>query len=354
MSEKTEQATPKRLRDARKKGQVAKSKEIPSVIIILAIVGTLFAFDDFYLAHLEALLILPMDFIDQPFAEALTRVVPAILHEVLILLAPLLAAALIAALVGNLGQIGLLFSIDPILPKLEKIDPMKGLKRLFSIKNLMELFKSLLKVTVLTTLVWWVLHDNLGLLLQMQHCGEQCLLPIVGIQIKQLLLYAAVGFVLVAAADFLFERYQHRKQLRMSKDEVKREYKESEGNPEIKGRRRQLHQEMQSSVRKNVKQSSAVVTNPTHIAVGILYQRGKTPLPMVTVKGSAEKARLIRRIAEEEGIPIMQQVPLARALFADTDSGDYVPADLIQPVAEVLRWAEQVNQHNGNKDNGYS
>lgn len=346
MSEKTEQATPKRLRDARKKGQVAKSKEVPSVIIILALIGTLFALDDFYLQHLQALMLLPIDVLNQPFSEALARVIPKLAYEIVILLAPLLATTLIAALVGNFSQIGLLFTFDPLMPKLEKIDPMKGLKRLFSLKNLMELGKSLLKVTVLALIVWWVIYDNMGLLLAMRYCDEQCLLPVLGLQIKQLMLYAAVGFVVVAAADFLFERYQFKKQLRMSKDEVKREHKESEGNPEIKGRRRQLHQEMQGSVRKNVKKSSVIVTNPTHLAIGILYQRGSTPLPRITVKGSATRARLIRRIAEQENIPIMQQVPLARALFADTDAGDYIPAELIQPVAEVLRWAERVNAQN--------
>ncbi len=344
MSEKTEQPTPKRIRDARKKGQVAKSKEVPSVIIILAIVGTLFLMKDFYLEHLETLMILPIEFIGQPFSEAINILLPKLLKEMGLLLAPILAIAFIAALIGNIAQTGMLFSVDPIVPKFEKIDPVKGVKRMVSIKNLMELFKSLLKVTILSLFVWLVLHKNMGTLLDIHYCGEDCLLPIVGIQLKQLLLYSSIGFMLIAGADFMFERYQHRKQLRMSKDEVKREFKETEGNPEIKGKRRQLHQELQSSVKKNVKNSSVIVTNPTHVSVGLCYERGITPLPIVTVQGTDARAKLIRRIAEQEGIPIMQQVPLARTLLADTEPGDYIPSELIQPVAEVLKWAEQVKK----------
>ena len=346
MSEKTEQPTPKRTRDARKKGQVAKSKEVPSVIIILAIAGTLFLMSDFYLEHLESLMILPIEFIKQPFTEALNLLIPKLLKEVALLITPLIATAFIAALIGNIAQTGMLFAVDPIIPKFEKIDPMKGLKRMVSIKNLMELFKSLLKVTILSLFVWMVLRKNLGTLMDIHFCGEQCLLPIIGIQLKQLLLYSSIGFLLIAGADFMFERYQHRKQLRMSKDEVKREYKETEGNPEIKGKRRQLHQELQSSVSKNVKNSNVIVTNPTHVSIGLCYKRGVTPLPVVTVQGTDARAKLIRSIAEQEGIPIMQQVPLARALLADTEPGDYIPTELIQPVAEVLKWAEQVKKRN--------
>ncbi len=159
--------------------------------------------------------------------------------------------------------------------------------------------------------------------------------------LRQLMLVCAVGFLAIAVADYAFERHQHYKQLRMSKDEVKREYKEMEGSPEIKSKRRQFHQELQSSnLRADVRRSSVIVANPTHVAIGIRYRRGETPLPLITLKHTDALALRVRRIAEEEGIPVLQRVPLARALLRDGNVDQYIPADLIQATAEVLRWLE--------------
>lgn len=159
--------------------------------------------------------------------------------------------------------------------------------------------------------------------------------------LRQLMLVCAVGFLAIAVADYAFERHQHYKQLRMSKDEVKREYKEMEGSPEIKSKRRQFHQELQSSnLRADVRRSSVIVANPTHVAIGIRYRRGETPLPLVTLKHTDALALRVRRIAEEEGIPVLQRIPLARALLRDGNVDQYIPADLIQATAEVLRWLE--------------
>ncbi len=159
-----------------------------------------------------------------------------------------------------------------------------------------------------------------------------------------------MGFVVIAIADYAFEHYQHIKQLKMSKDEVKREYKEMEGSPEIKSKRRQFHQELQSSnMRAEVKRSSVIVANPTHIAIGIRYERGETPLPVVTLKFTDAQALQVRKIAEEEGIPVLQRIPLARALYRDAQLNNYIPADQIEATAEVLRWLEQWRQSEGSQ-----
>ena len=151
---------------------------------------------------------------------------------------------------------------------------------------------------------------------------------------------------MIAIADFMFEKYQFTKEQKMTKDEVKREYKESEGNPEIKGKRKQIHQELINS-EGDVKKSDVVIKNPTHIAVGLCYNKEKTPLPMVTSLGKRSQALFILKVAEKNDIPVMENIALARALFSQTEVGDYIPSDLIGPVAEVFRWVQQLKQHQG-------
>ncbi len=340
-AEKTEQPTAKKLRDARRQGQVVKSKEIVSSALILSLVALLMGFSDYYLEHLGKLLLLPAEYIDLPFRQALETIPENLLQELLYLLAPVLLVAALVVVLSHVGQYGFLLSLDSVKPDLKKINPVEGAKKIFSIRSLVEFLKSTLKVALLSLLVWLTLQGNLASLLRIPACGLDCVAPVSGLMLRQLMLVCAVGFLAIAVADYAFERHQHYKQLRMSKDEVKREYKEMEGSPEIKSKRRQFHQELQSSnLRADVRRSSVIVANPTHVAIGIRYRRGETPLPLVTLKHTDALALRVRRIAEEEGIPVLQRVPLARALLRDGNVDQYIPADLIQATAEVLRWLE--------------
>ncbi|MDI3838915.1 SctU family type III secretion system export apparatus subunit PscU [Pseudomonas aeruginosa] len=340
-AEKTEQPTAKKLRDARRQGQVVKSKEIVSSALILSLVALLMGFSDYYLEHLGKLLLLPAEYIDLPFRQALETILENLLQELLYLLAPVLLVAALVVVLSHVGQYGFLLSLDSVKPDLKKINPVEGAKKIFSIRSLVEFLKSTLKVALLSLLVWLTLQGNLASLLRIPACGLGCVAPVSGLMLRQLMLVCAVGFLAIAVADYAFERHQHYKQLRMSKDEVKREYKEMEGSPEIKSKRRQFHQELQSSnLRADVRRSSVIVANPTHVAIGIRYRRGETPLPLVTLKHTDALALRVRRIAEEEGIPVLQRVPLARALLRDGNVDQYIPADLIQATAEVLRWLE--------------
>ena len=167
-------------------------------------------------------------------------------------------------------------------------------------------------------------------------------MPVAGHLIKKLLLYAIVAFMVIAVLDYLFERYNFMKQNRMTKDEVKREHKESEGSPEIKGKRRELHQEILNQA-ENTGKSDVVIKNPTHLAIGLRYRQGQTPLPMVTVKGRGGHARFIIKIAEKEGIPVLENVPLAHALF-HLNITDFIPGELVEPVAEVFRWVQDIKE----------
>ena len=168
---------------------------------------------------------------------------------------------------------------------------------------------------------------------------------VVGEAVNDLVLTAAGAFCVVAALDYLYQRYKYNQNHMMSKDEVKREYKESEGDPHIKSKRKQLHKEMlaQNSL-DNVRKAKVLVTNPTHYAVALDYEKDRTPLPLILAKGEGVLARRMMEVAKQEGIPIMRNVPLARALYRDGTENAYIPKDLIGPVAEVLRWVQSLER----------
>ena len=339
--EKTEPPTAKKIREARQKGQVAKSKEIVSTAVILILFAFLFGMSDYYLEHISNIIMLPGIYGYQSFDNALADITEALITETLYMVIPIALLSVCVAIVAHLAQFGLLLSAEPIKPEFKKINPVEGVKRIFAIKSLIEFLKSIVKVILLTLLIWVVIKGNIQDILRMPICGLACIPLILGTLLKQLILIAGVGFIIISIGDYVFERYQHTKELKMSKDEVKREYKEMEGSPEIKSRRKQLHQEMQSSnTRDNVKRSSVLVTNPTHLAIGIYYKKGETPLPVLTFKEKDDDALQLIEYAKEIGIPVIQKVPLARALYADGNIEQYIPSELIQPVAEVLRWLQ--------------
>lgn len=345
--EKTESPTTKKIRDARKKGQVAKSKEVVSTALIVCLTFMLIGMSDYYLKHISSLILLPERALNLPFTQALNNVLDSLLEELVYLCIPILCVAALVVVISHAAQFGFLFSSESITPDINKINPVEGTKKIFSIKNLMEFIKSMLKVSFLSLLVWITIQGNLASLLNMTHCGMSCIIPVTGLMIKQMMIICSIGFIIISVADYTFEHYQHIKQLRMSKDEVKREHKEMEGSPEIKSKRRQFHQELQNNnMRDNVKRSSVIVANPTHITIGIRYLKGETPLPLVTMKYTEANALLARKMAEEEGIPIVQRIPLARALYKDGFVDQYILGDLIDPIAEVLRWLAELEHAN--------
>ncbi|MBU6949816.1 MULTISPECIES: type III secretion system export apparatus subunit SctU [unclassified Hahella] len=343
--EKTEKPTPKKLRDARKKGQVAHSKDVVSTATICAMFLLLLATSDTYLSHLSILIELPAQYMDRPFLEALPMVVDNVLHELIYLTLMPIGVVMVSAILANFLQVGALFAVESLKPDLKKLNPVEGFKKIFSVKNLIEFIKSLIKVGVLSYLVYMLIKENLNDSARLHYCEVECIPNFVGTLLKQLILYSAITFIALAAADFFIQKQQFIKQQKMSKDEVKREYKQMEGSPEIKGKRKQIHREMMNtSVPAQVKKCSAIVTNPTHLAVGIYYEKGVEDVPKVIVKGADQMAKVIRKIAEEEGIPMMENVPLARGLWKRAQVNDYVPPDLFEAVAAVLQWVDSLDQ----------
>lgn len=343
--EKTEPPSPKRLRDARAKGQVARSQEVVTTISLFGVLAVIYVLGGEAWNRLVVL-------IDRIAALAASRS-PTRLTEGLVLaydlsvaiMAPILIATILLAIIANTIQFGILFSMQSIQPKMEKISPAKGAKRIFSKKQLVELLKSVFKILFLSILLTLLIRDAIGPFISAITCGLECLQVVNDQMLVRLLLISALAFVIVAGLDFMIQRHMHTKSLMMSKQEVKREYKESEGDPVVKGQRRALATELiMGDARKQVKASSAVVVNPTHLAVAIRYTRGDTPLPIVTAKGRNAIAVDMRAEAERAGIPIFRNVPLARQLYADCEPNDYVPDELFDVVAEILAW---VARHEG-------
>jgi len=345
LSEKTEQPTPKKLRDARKKGQVASSKEVASAALILSVFAYLWVLSDFFYLKLKQLILLPTTLVAQQadFHHSLKELLYGSFMLMVQLLLPLLVLVVLVAILAYFFQYGLLFAFESLKPDLKKLNPAQGIKKIFSVKNLFEFLKSIIKIVFLSILLYLVIRNSLIDLLKIPNCGLDCIPPVLGTLLEHLAINAAIAFIIIAAFDYGFQKFQFIKQLKMTKDEVKREYKEMEGNPEIKGKRRQLHQELMSQNMVNsVKRATVVVTNPTRIAIALEYTEGETPLPVVRAKGENLIAKRIIEIAQAEGIPIMENIPLARALHEQSSVDRYIPVDLIEAVAEVLRWVEQV------------
>ena len=345
MDQKTEKPTPKKLKDARQKGQVVHSKEVVSAGMLTSLVFYFWATSDLHLSIISEIILLPSNFYHLPFLEALELVVEALMYKAMLLTMPLLLLVFVAGILSNYLQVGPLFVSEPIKPKAEKISVISGFKKIFSMKNLFEFIKSFVKIVFLSILVYLVIINNISDLVKLPECGEQCLLPLLGRMVLLLLINSVVAFIIVAVVDYVFQKAQHIKELKMSKDEIKREYKETEGNPEIKSHRKHIHKEiLNSDMRTQVAGSSVLVANPTHVAIGLYYQKGEKPLPMLTLKGVDSVALKYRRIAEQEGIPVLENVSLARALLAQAEVGDYIPDSLIDSVAEVFAWLERIEK----------
>ena len=341
MSEKTEPPTPKKIRDARKKGQVPQSREIVSAVLILAFFFYILGGSKQIIGRIGDSITQAGEIAYLPFDAAFPAMLVLTLTVVVQILLPAVAIVLFFAIGGNVSQFGFLVAPEKLKPNLGALNPAQGVKKIFALRSLFELIKSIIKIGILSILVWKVIYDGVGASFVAPHCGLQCSVSVFHSQMLRLFIYAGLAFSAVAVADLFFQRKQYTKQLMMSKDEIKREFKEMEGDPLIKGKRKQAHQEiLQAQEEDVVRKSSVVVTNPQHIAVALFYHQDKTPLPIIAAKGEGLHAARILKIAKKAGVPIMRAAPLARSLYHQVDVSAYIPRDIIEPVAEILRWAE--------------
>lgn len=341
--EKTEQPTSKKLRDARQKGQVAQSKDVSSTAMLIVLLAFLFIGGKWIYEKIQELVALPGTLVDQPFEEALGRLIDATIDVIMVITLPIAGIVIVFGVLVNYIQIGPLFVMEPLKPELKKLNPVEKAKQIFSMKNLIEFLKSSFKVVFLGILIYLVIRSEIPNLVELPYVGIQGAVTMLVQILFRLAMFTCAAYVIVAAFDLFFQRWQHNKQLMMTKDEVKREYKEMEGDPVIKGKRKQLHQEMaMSGAVDQAKKATVLVTNPTHRAIAIYYKEGDTKLPMIMAKGEGVLAKRMMEAAKEAGVPIMQNVPLATDLWEHGDVEQYIPVELIEPIAEVLRWVREL------------
>ena len=342
--EKTEMPTPKKLRDARQKGQVCTSKDIVSTAILIVLFVVLGWMGIALMEDADNLL----RFLSMRISENDVAAIRESGKMTALLICKhsfiFVVVAAVIGIVGNTAQIGFLFTIEPIIPKLEKLNPVEGAKKIFSMKNLFEFLKNVVKVCFLSYLLYKIIWASVPELLTMCYGTVDDIFPCLKVMLKRLAVYTAFGYIVIAVVDRLFQGRNFTKQMMMTKDEVKREYKEMEGSAEVKQAQRQFRDEILNGPDpvKATKGANVVVTNPTRLAVGIRYKAEEYPLPRICVLGSGLRAKVIRETALAEGIPIMEDKPLARALFAKGKVEDFVPEALLEPVAEVLKWAKQL------------
>ena len=342
--EKTEMPTPKKLRDAREKGQVCTSKDIVSTAILIV----LFALMGWMGVALADDMSMLMTFVGQRLAgDPFASTQEAMGLSMFVICKHSFLCVLVAAVVGiaaNTAQIGVLFTLEPIIPKLEKLNPVEGAKKIFSMKNLFEFLKNVVKVCFLGYLLYKIIWASVPELLTMCYGTVDDIFPCLKLMLKRLAVYTGFGYILIAVVDRIFQGKNFTKQMMMTKDEVKREYKEMEGSAEVKQAQRQFRDELMNGADpvKAAKKSSVVVTNPTRLAVGIRYKAEESPLPVICAMGSGPTAKIIRETALAEGIAILEDKPLARALYAEGKVDDFIPDSLIEPVAEVLKWAKRL------------
>lgn len=344
---KTEPPTQKRLRDLRRKGQVAKSPDVAATAsTIVGICFFVFA-GNFVMERIRRVLnaAAAADFRTLMDTQALTQWTATMLLEVFWMTLPIVVVLVAVAAVTGFIQVGPVFASEQVKPQLDRVDPVAGAKRLFSIRTVVEFWKLVVKAALLGAVIWVTARYSLPALLQSHWLPLSGVLPLALRLLQILCWFAIAAFIAVAAFDLWFQKWEFLRRNRMSIEEVRREHKEVEGDPLMRHRRRQLHREaVEVSMLGAVRRSNVVVVNPTHIAVALFYDAGETDLPLVVAKGEGELARAIRKIAEEEGIPIVHDVDLARRLRSDAPLDQYIPEELIEPVAAVLRWARDLQR----------
>lgn len=350
MSEKTEQPTPKRLRDARQKGQVCKSTDVVSTTLLIGLFAYIGLGWNNHVKNLANLLIFPVQYMSCDFRTACSQVLPGVFLKIVATILPVLGITILLAAGANLAQIGILFAPESIKPDLKKLNPADKLKQMFSKKNLFEFLKSTFKIIFLGILIYLVIKNLIRDLLLLPFTGLKGSYEILGPIMRRFAYNVIFAYIVVAALDFVFQKKDFAQKMMMSKEEVKQEYKESEGDPQIKSKRKQVHREMieQGGAPQKTKNSSVLVTNPEHIAIAIYYniESKGVALPVVLAKGKGHVAEEMIEVAKREGIPIMRNIPLAHSLMDSAEIMQYIPTELIEPVAEVLRWVyEMKEQH---------
>lgn len=337
-SEKTEQATPKRLADARGKGQVANSVDLVAaigflgaVIVFASVSGEIVSGGIGYLAQSIAQLSQASSF-EGSYGLLFMNGIDAFAS----LVWPMLVAAMVLGVLANVAQVGFLASLEPLKPSFERLNPIEGMKRMFSMKALFDLSKAFLKLTLVGYGAYLGIRGEITTLLMVGYADGLGALVVAGSVLMRVAVRVGVIYLAIGIADFLFQRYEHSKNMRMSKQETKDEHKQVEGDPQIKARQRERQRMLATSrMFSEIPTATVVITNPTHFAVALKYEE-QGGAPIVCAKGCDYLAQRIIAKAKEHRVPVVAEPPVARALYKQVELGREIPIDLYRVVAEIL------------------
>ncbi len=343
--DKTEEPTAKKLSDARKEGQVAKSKEISNCLglfvffIVLRVMTGSIAnkmislFERSYGA-IPSVTVYPSG--EMPFRQMGVLFRNSLL-TILAIVLPMMLIGYLVAFIGDLLQVKWQPTAKPLKPKLSKLDPVKGLKRLFSLNSIVELIKSILKLAIVVPIVYAYVKDKAGIIYLLYDRPLLQAIKLVGTTIIDLGIRISAVYIVIAASDFGYQKWKFHKDMKMSKQEVKDEYKNAEGDPQVKGKiKRKMMEASRRRMMQKLPEADVVITNPTHYAVAIKYEPAERDAPYVIAKGEAYLAQKIKEVAKEHGVEIVENKPVARALYHNVEIGESVPPELYQAVAEIL------------------
>ncbi|MCB1112016.1 MAG: type III secretion system export apparatus subunit SctU [Chlamydiales bacterium] len=352
MGEKTEKATPKKLRDARKKGQVAKSQDLPSAFTFIISIWTTLGLIDYIYAKVSTFLIAVFETITK---DQLSLFIPELYYQAMLIIfmcaMPVMLLVSLAGMTVTFLSVGPTFAPEVFKPDIKKFDPVQNLKSKFKLKTLFELAKQIFKISVASYLIYGVVYNAIPTLVRTVDMDIEEALMVYYSFLMEVVLKVGIFFIGVAVIDFVFQRRNFANEMKMEKFEVKQEYKNMEGDPQIKSKRRQIAQEIayQEGPAAGVRGAQALITNPTHIAVAICYEREVDPAPYVVSMGEGPLAEMMIRWAEKYEIPIVRNITLAHKLWEYGDLYEFVPEDTYEAVAEILRWIASLKDGEGAK-----
>ncbi|MFE5319586.1 flagellar biosynthesis protein FlhB [Paenibacillus sp. NPDC056579] len=343
--EKTEPATPKKRQESRQKGQVAKSMEVPAAFILFF---SFLAFSLFggYMKD-QTMHVFRSIFYDYLLWDITIDNIIVLFEQLmvqsLLIIAPLLLVTVVIAIFSNYLQFGFLLTGDPLMMKFSKLNPIEGAKKIFGLRSLVDFLKSVLKMTIIGYVVYSTLWGEKGNLMDLARLPVENVLMFASSLTVKLGLKIGLVLIVLALLDFLYQKYEFEKSIRMSKQDIKDEYKKTEGDPQIKGKIREKQRRMAlQRMMQDVPKADVIITNPTHFAVALRYDAKKMQAPTVIAKGTDYIALKIKQVAKEHRIITMENKPLARALYAQVEIGEAIPADMFQAVAEVLAYVYKV------------
>jgi len=343
--DKTEKPTQKRLQDARKKGDVPKSKEITSTMTLVVWLGLGALALPFAVQRLMALTFGVIESLQQPFGFAGPAMGWMALEALLWLTGVLLVPVILVGLLTEFLQAGPVFTTEKNKPKLDHMNLVSGIQKMFSMDNFIEVMKAVVKTVALFAIGWAVVKSLLPQIVLLSSAEPGTLGTALWQVAFKLLSWTLAAFAMLSAVDFVWQRHSFMKKNRMSMRDIRQEHKESDGDPHIKAQRRQTHQEWsQRNAAHAAANANVLVVNPTHVAIAIDYDRETCPVPVLTAKGEDDVARAMREAAAAAGVPIVRNVPLARDMLARAEVDEIIPKDLFQVMAEVILWAKQVRE----------